>query len=214
MADSTDRVTLMTPDAMLAFHDLFTAKAIEAGKTPTFNATLLFSPEAQKTPEFAAMKAAAGKVAQTRFAEAIAKDPNFVSYLRSPFRQVDENEPKARQKKAKYYSDLGPGWVYINVSTKQRPGVVKPNGGGVLPIMDENEIYSGCFVRATISPYGYDQKGNQGVSFGLGNVMKVRDGERRGGRPTAENEFADFAKANPAAASKPAEDIFGASSLV
>ena len=193
MADN-DRISLMTPEAMLGFHALFTAKSMEEGKEPTFNATLLFSPEVQQTPEFAAMKAAAAKVAQ-------AKWPNGVpDGLRNPFRKCEE--------KPKYYADLGPGWLYINCSTKQRPGVVKPEGNGVVPVLDENNIYSGCVVRVTVSPYAYDQKGNRGVSFGLGNVLKVRDGERRGGRPTAVDDFAGYVRTNPAAANAPAEILF------
>lgn len=196
-----DRINLMTPEAMLGFHDLFTAKAIEVGKDPTFNCTLLFSPEVQQTPEFAAMKAAAAKAAQTKFATQIAADPAFANSLRNPFRKCEE--------KPKYYADLGPGWLYINCSTKQRPGVIKIEGSGWAPIVDENHVYSGCFVKVTVSPYAYDQMGNRGVSFGLGNVLKVRDGERRGGRPSAADDFAGYIKANPAAASAPAENLFG-----
>lgn len=190
----TDRVSVMTPEAMLGFHSLFHAKAIEEGKEPTFNCTLIFSPDAQKTPEFAAMKAAAAAAATKKWGA------NVPSGLRNPFRPCAE--------KPKYFSDLGDGWLYINCSTKQRPGVVKPQGNGTVPVLDENEVYSGCFVRATLSPYAYDQKGNKGVSFGLGNVLKARDGERRGGRPTADQEFGDFVKANPAAAAAPASAMF------
>lgn len=206
MTENT-RTSVMTPECILAFHDLFRAKAIEEGKEPTFNATLLFSPEVQQTPDFAAMKAAATAAAQKRFAQEIAADPQFVATLRNPFRRCEE--------KPKYYADLGPGWLFINVSTKQRPGVVKPVQNGVAPITDENEIYAGVVVRATISPFAYPQPGakgpaaaNKGVSFGLGNVLKVRDGERRGGRPSAQDDFGAIVKANPAAASTPAESLF------
>jgi hypothetical protein len=189
-----DRISLMTPEAMLGFHALFTAKSMEEGKEPTFSATLLFSPEVQATPEFAAMKDAAAKVAKAKWPNGMPEN------LRNPFRKCEE--------KPNYYADLGPGWLYINCSTKQRPDVIRIEGSGWAPISDENHVYSGCFVKVTVSPYAYDQKGNRGVSFGLGNVLKVRDGERRGGRPSAADDFAGFIKANPAAASAPAENPF------
>lgn len=208
MTEKIERVTLMTPEAILAFHDLFTPKAIEEGKEPTFNATLLFSPEMQASEEFQAMRAEATRVAQARFHAEMAADPDFARSLRSPFRRCEE--------KPKYYADLGPGWLFINVSTKERPGVVKPQGNGVVSVVNEQDVYPGCIVRATISCYAYPKLGatgpraaNKGLSFGLNNVLKVKDGPQRGGRPTAAADFAGVVKGAAAAgASSPASGLF------
>ena len=69
------------------------------------------------------------------------------------------------------------------------PGVVNSQ---VQPIMDPNEVYSGCYMRATLTAYAYDKGGGKGVSFGLQNLMKVKDGEPLSSRATAENDFAAF----------------------
>jgi len=185
------RLTVLTPKCVLSFPNLFRARAVEEGKEPTFNLTLLFSPEAQATPEFTAMKADAQRVAKAFFANDFASDPGFAQYLRNPFRRAEE--------KPKYYADK-PGWIFVNMSSKQRPGVVKPAQNGVVQISDENEVYAGAIAIVSCGAYGYSQKGNRGVSFGLNNVMKVADGERIGGRPPASDDFADYVATHPALA--------------
>lgn len=76
-------------------------------------------------------------------------------------------------------------------ATIARPGIVDSH---VQPIMDPNEVYSGCYMRATITAYSYE-KGSKGVSFGLQNLMKVKDGEPLTNRTTAEDDFKSFAGA-------------------
>ena len=81
-----------------------------------------------------------------------------------------------------------PGNYYVNAKSSTRPGVVDKDRN---PIMDEDEIYSGCWAVVSITFYGYDVSGNKGIACGLNNVMKVRDGDRLGGRKSAEADFAD-----------------------
>ena len=44
-------------------------------------------------------------------------------------------------------------------------------------------------MRFSITAFGYDVKGNKGISFALNNVQKWADGERLDGRVRAEDEF-------------------------
>lgn len=85
------------------------------------------------------------------------------------------------------------GSYYLNAKSKTRPGVVDRK---LEPITDEEEVYSGCYAIASVTFYAYDVSGNRGVACGLNNLMKVRDGERLGGRVSAEADFdgidADF----------------------
>lgn len=176
---------LLTPKARLSYPNLFRAKAAAAGQEPKFSCALLFSPEAQATPEFAAMKAAAQAAAVEKWGAG-----KIPAGLRNPFRDAGEKSDKAGYEA---------GWVFINVSSSQRPGVVQNTSAGLQPIIDENEVYAGCWVIASVNPYAYDASGNRGVSFGLNNVMKVGEGESLGGRSRAEDDFAGIA-APPAAA--------------
>jgi hypothetical protein len=79
---------------------------------------------------------------------------------------------------------------YFNAKSNKRPGVVDSN---LQPIMDEDEVYPGCIIRASMSFYGYDFNGKKGIAVGLQNVMKVRDGDRIGGGSRAEDDFGEFA---------------------
>ena len=67
-----------------------------------------------------------------------------------------------------------------------KPQIVDKN---VQPILDRNEVYSGCYARVSISLYPFNTNGNKGISCGLGNIQKIADGEPLGGRTRAEDDF-------------------------
>lgn len=75
---------------------------------------------------------------------------------------------------------------FINANSKDRPGVVDKN---VKAILDPNELYSGCYGRASITFYAFNQNGNKGIACGLQNIQKLSDGEPLSGRSRAEDDF-------------------------
>ena len=80
------------------------------------------------------------------------------------------------------------GCFYINAKSNTRPGIVDKNK---VPIVDEEEIYSGVWAIMSVTFYGYDVSGNKGIAVGLNNIMKFKDDERLGGRASAESDFED-----------------------
>ncbi|MEA5064711.1 MAG: DUF2815 family protein, partial [Eubacteriales bacterium] len=56
-------------------------------------------------------------------------------------------------------------------------------------IMDQNEVYSGCYGKISVTFYGYNSNGNRGIAAGLGNIQKLKEGESLGGRAKASEEF-------------------------
>lgn len=68
------------------------------------------------------------------------------------------------------------------------PGVVNRQ---CQQIMDPKEVYSGCYMMATVTAYAYDNIA-KGVAFGLQNLMKYEDGEPLVSRASAEDDFAKF----------------------
>lgn len=78
------------------------------------------------------------------------------------------------------------GHYYINAKSNTRPGICDKHKN---PIVDEEEIYSGVWAYVSVTFYGYDVSGNRGVACGLNNIMKFKDGERLGGRSSAESDF-------------------------
>jgi hypothetical protein len=128
--------------------------------------------------------------------------------VRSPFRDQAERG-KVSEETGQLV--LPPGYVagaiFINLKSEQKPGVVDEN---VQDIIDPSKLYSGCWLRATVNAYAYENKGNAGVAFGLNNVQKMRDDEPIGGNRTkATDDFAPIAGAGPAAAVGGAGDLFG-----
>lgn len=76
-------------------------------------------------------------------------------------------------------------WV-ISAKTNTAPEVVDANCN---PIISKSEFYSGCYGRASIRFYAYNQNGNKGIGCGLGNVQKLEDGQPLDGRTTALEDF-------------------------
>ena len=96
--------------------------------------------------------------------------------LDMPLRDGDEKEDDA-------YEDH----LYLNAKSTTRPGVVDKHK---VPIVDEEEMYSGVWAIVSVTFFGYDVNGNRGVACGLNNLMKFKDDEHMGGRVSAEADFA------------------------
>lgn len=83
---------------------------------------------------------------------------------------------------------------YFNCSNTYAPQCVVKNAELGLVSADERDIYPGCYGAVTVSFFPYDQQGHRGVGVSLGNVIKLRDGERLAGTAeTAEASFSDLA---------------------
>lgn len=78
------------------------------------------------------------------------------------------------------------GCYFFNANSRQAPQVVDAR---VQPILDQSEVYSGCYGKISVTFYGYNAKGNRGIAAGLGNIQKLRDGESLGGRSNAADDF-------------------------
>ena len=97
--------------------------------------------------------------------------------LKLPLRDGDIDRPEDEA-----YADS----YFFNANSKQAPQVVDKN---VQPILDQSEVYSGCYGRISVNFYGFNSNGNRGIAAGLGNIQKLRDGESLGGRTSAEDDF-------------------------
>ena len=81
--------------------------------------------------------------------------------------------------------------------TPTQPPLLKVVGTDLQPILDAGEVYSGCYARVNISFYAFNTNDNRGITCGLGNIQKLRDGEPLGGnRISAEADFSGFTNAS------------------
>lgn len=170
-----DEKYVITGEAMLSYPHLFEPEAMNEGEEPVYSACLVFEQGADLRAIRKAIAAAATEVWGNK-----AKSMFESGALRNPIRRDGE---------AKGYPE---GSVFINVRTRRKPGIVGPYrgpDGKPMPITDPDEVYAGCYVRASLRAFAYDNKGNKGVSFALNNLQKLRDGKRIDGRRRAEDEF-------------------------
>lgn len=166
---------VITPEFRVSFPNVFRTAKPMAGATgdPKYGLTALF----KKGEDISALKAAAEEACIEKWGP---KD-KWPKNLRSPFRDAGEKE----------FDGYVEGAIFINATSKQRPGLVDAN---MNDIIDETEFYAGCYARASINAFAYDTAGNRGVAFGLNNVQKLRDGEPLGGRTRPEDDFEPVAE--------------------
>ena len=100
--------------------------------------------------------------------------------LKLPLRDGDIERPDDEA-----YADS----YFINANSKDQPQIVDKK---LQPIIDRNEVYSGCYARVSITLYAFNTNGNKGIACGLGNIQKVADGKPLGGRSRAEDDFTAF----------------------
>ncbi len=99
------------------------------------------------------------------------------SSFRNPLREGNEEKPG---------DDVYEDMLYFNASSTVAPKIVDQQ---VQPILDQDEVYSGCWVNAALVFYPYNNEG-RGVGVRLGNIQKVRDDEKLAGGRSAEEDFA------------------------
>ena len=78
------------------------------------------------------------------------------------------------------------GYMVITASSKTQPQVVDLN---VQPILNQAEVYSGCYGRVNLNFFAYNQAGNRGIGCGLNCIQKVADGEPLSGGVSAQEAF-------------------------
>jgi hypothetical protein len=94
------------------------------------------------------------------------------------------------------------GWHFVGLNSKQRPGVVDEN---LEPVTDPGEVYGGRWAVCSVNAFAWQNKFGAGVSLGLNNVKLDKHDDSFSGRPSAKNDFEEFAQELPAAAAvKPA----------
>ncbi len=156
---------VVTGKVRLSFVNIFEPKAPQGGGDPKYSVTLLI-PKTDKDT--------LGKIAQAisdarenfckrNGASALPVKPNTTLHDGDGVR--DSGDP---------YGPECKGCYVITVSSKQRPVIVDRNGQAIL---DSTEVYSGCYGRASINFYGYNQAGKKGISAGLLAIQKLADGD-------------------------------------
>lgn len=194
---------VVTPLFRVSFPHVFEAQpSMTPGGKPKFGVMAVFTPaDFAKDTDFAKLEKQrwdemirlANEASMAKFKKPLAQlPPNF----KKPFHRGDE--------KAEYGFDASQ--VYTNITSHMKPGLV--GADGKTKIEDATKFYAGCYARASVNAYGFDNQG-KGVAFGLNNLMFVKDGERLDNVIDAAVEFGDMGEATDpfATASSVADDL-------
>ena len=172
MANKISSATKVVIPCRISFANIFEAKSINGGEAK-YSVSCLIPKEDKKTL-LAIRKAVEAAKEDGKTRKWGGKIP---ANLKTPLRDGDIDRPEDEA-----YADS----MFLNANSKQAPQIVDRQ---VQPILDQSEVYSGCYGRVSITFYAYNSNGNKGVAAGLGNVQKLRDGEPLGSRANARDEF-------------------------
>jgi len=173
MANEVKSTKVVTGKVRFSYLHVWEPQAIDGGTEKKYSVSLLINKSDTKT--LAAINAAINAAKETGKGKWGGKVP---PKLKLPLRDGDEERPD---------DPTYAGCYFLNATAKTKPGVVDKD---VRPILDQEELYSGCFGRASITFFAFDTNGNRGIACGLNNIQKLEDGESLGGRQTAEADFA------------------------
>lgn len=174
---------VVTGKVRFSFANVFEARAFGENQTPKYSVMLLIPKSDVGTIERckAAIAAAAQKGLSTKFAG------KLPTKLKTTLKDADVDTDQDGELFKDKWSYTA-GHYIINVSSKLAPQIVDADRQ---PIINPVEFYSGCYGRASINFFAYNNNGNKGISAGLNNLQKLEDGDGLGSFTTAEEDFSD-----------------------
>ena len=170
--EKKNNTKVVTGTVRLSYEHVWEPASINGGEEK-YSASLII-PKSDKATVNAIQKAVDAAI-EEGLAKFGGKKPNKAA-IKLPLRDGDvEREDEAYQNS-----------FFVNANSRTAPQIVDRS---VQPILDRSEIYSGCYIRASISFYAFNSNGNKGIACGLNNIQKIRDGEPLGGHANAAEDF-------------------------
>lgn len=165
---------VITGKVRFSYAHVFEPVAMAESQDAKYQVSLIIPKSDLKTLEKIEKAIEAAKVVGK---DKISKNGKLMPGLKMPLRDGDEDRPDNPE-----YADC----MFINCSSKIKPGIVDKD---LNPIMSQDEFYSGCYGRASINFYAFNNAGNRGIACGLNNLQKLADGEPLAGGASAETDF-------------------------
>ncbi len=171
MSQNTKVVTGI--DTRLAYANVWEPKHINGGKK-RYSVSLIIPKSDKKTIK--AIKNAINAAIREGVGKLGGKKSYNKASLKLPLRDGDlERNDSA-------YQDS----YFIYATSITAPQIVDKH---IQPILDHNEVYSGCYARVSVNFYAFNINGNRGIACGLGNIQKIRDGKSLGDHARASDDF-------------------------
>ncbi len=177
-------VKVVTPVFRVSFPSVFTPSSMtnedgSAGK-PKYGVTAIWTPTKFSAKDKARWKQLMSELNRISL-EAFKKNwKDLPANFKKGVRNGNEKDGMA---------GYGAGTAFANLTSNLKPQIALLNGGLVGPEQgNQDMIYPGCYMRATVNAYSYDNRG-KGVALGLNNLQFIKDGERLDSRTDAADDF-------------------------
>ncbi len=170
-------ITIGEDDIRASYVNIFQPKVPKNGGEPKYSLTLLIPKTDTVTLNaiYAEIEKAKQEGAQKVFNGAV-----------PPMCKTTLYDGDGYQPSGEAFGEECRGHMVLRTSSMTRPVIV---GLDMQAILNPADVYSGCYVRANINFYAYNNEGNKGISCGLNAVQKIRDGEPLTARVSAEEAF-------------------------
>lgn len=176
MAKIINNTQVITNKVRLSYANIWEPKSVN-GSDPKYSCSLLIPKEDGETVNCIKQAIQAAYEAGKNILAGSGKTAPALKLIKTPLRDGDEERPDDESYKGMYF---------INATSKNAPQIVDR---ALETITDHTKVYSGCYVRASITMYAFSVSGNRGIACGLNNLQKVSDGESLMGRTSAASDF-------------------------
>ncbi len=166
---------IITDKVRFSYAHVFEPTSVSEDQAKKYSVSIIISKDDKKTlKKVTDAIAAALEAGKAKFGGKIPKK------VKTPLRDGDEE----REDDEAYENSF-----FLTANSTRQPQIVDAN---LDAIMSQEEFYSGCYGRASLTFYAYDTSGNKGIACGLNNIQKLEDGVRLGGAiSTAADDFGD-----------------------
>ena len=156
MAKSPTKV-ITSPNTLWSYVHVFQPNSIN-GSTPKYSVALIFRKDSPDIPKIRAAIQAAYDEGISKL-KGNGKVAPALTALKTPLRDGDAEHPG---------EEVYAGTYYLNANSSTKPGVVDRD---MNPIIDPEEVFSGCRGKASINFYCFNTNGNKGIAASINNLM-------------------------------------------
>lgn len=167
---------ITTGKVRASYVNIFQPRIPENGGDPKYSVTLLIP----KT-DMATLNAIFAEIERAKQEGAQKFNGSIPPMCKTPIYDGDGYRPSGEP-----FGEECRGHMVMTASSKNPVVIV---GLNMQNIINPAEIYSGCYIRASISFFAYNSNGNKGIGCGLNAVQKIEDGEPLAMHISAEEAF-------------------------
>ena len=165
---------VITGKVRFCYANVFEPTAMNEGETPKYNVCIVIPKDDEATIN--KIKSAIDAAIEVYKHKLVNSQGKIPTNLKLPLRDGDGERGE---------DPIFQGCYFLNASSHRKPSIVDKN---LEPIMEKDELYSGCYGRASINFYGFNVS-SKGIACGLNNLQKLSDGEPLVGGASAADDF-------------------------